>query len=217
MMPDLFADVGSWPPRHEPIAEGAALLRAWALPMETEILTALAAVIDAAPFRHMVTPGGFAMSVAMTNCGTVGWGTDRTGYRYDRADPLTGRPWPAMPASFRELATGAAAAAGYHGYAPDACLINRYAPGSRLSAHQDRNERDFSQPIVSVCLGLPAMFLFGGLRRGDPMTRHGLCHGDVVVWGAASRLAYHGIAALKDGEHPKLGRARVNLTFRRAL
>jgi alkylated DNA repair protein (DNA oxidative demethylase) len=157
------------------------------------------------------------MSVAMTNCGTAGWVTDRTGYRYDRDDPLTGKPWPAMPADFLTLATGAAAAAGYPGFLPDACLINQYQPGARLSPHQDKNERDFTWPIVSVSLGLPAVFQFGGPKRAGPMARYALHHGDVAVWGGPSRLFYHGVAPLKEGEHPRLGRTRVNLTFRGAL
>jgi alkylated DNA repair protein (DNA oxidative demethylase) len=157
------------------------------------------------------------MSVAMTNCGTAGWVTDRTGYRYDRDDPETGKPWAVMPASFLTLATGAAAEAGYPGFVPDACLINRYEPGSRLSPHQDKNERDLAWPIVSVSLGLPAVFLFGGLKRAVPMVRYALRHGDVVVWGGKSRLFYHGVAPLKPGEHPLVGGARINLTFRGAL
>jgi len=199
------------------LAEGAMLLRGRALPFEAEILGALAEVTAAAPFRHMVTPGGFTMSVAMTNCGAAGWVTDRTGYRYDPVDPESGRPWPAMPAVFRRLAADAAEEAGYPGFVPDACLINRYEPGARLSLHQDRNERDFANPIVSVSLGLPATFQFGGLARTDPVTKYALRHGDVVVWGGPSRLFYHGVLALKDGDHPALGRMRINLTFRRAL
>jgi alkylated DNA repair protein (DNA oxidative demethylase) len=164
----------------------------------------------------MVTPGGYRMSVAMTNCGALGWVTDRTGYRYDPIDPETGRPWPQMPLSFRELAEGAAAIAGYEGFVPDACLINRYEPGARLSLHQDKNEGDFHQPIVSVSLGIPAAFLFGGPRRVDKPERVELTHGDVVVWGGPDRLRYHGVAPLKDRCHPLLGRYRINLTFRKA-
>jgi alkylated DNA repair protein (DNA oxidative demethylase) len=214
MMHDLF---GGTEARRETMAEGAVLLRGWALPAEAEILAAIEMVTTAAPFRRMVTPGGFVMSVAMTNCGMAGWVTDRTGYRYDRDDPETGKPWPAMSASFLALASGAAEAAGYPGFVPDACLINRYEPGSRLSPHQDRNERDYAWPIVSVSLGLPAVFLFGGLRRADQMARYSLLHGDVVVWGRKSRLFYHGVAPIKDGEHDRLGQARINLTFRNAL
>ena len=215
-MDDLFEDAGAKPPREE-MAPGAVLLRGRALAAEDAILAALDAVVAAAPFRQMTTPGGFVMSAAMTSCGTVGWVTDRTGYRYDRTDPDSGKPWPAMPQSFRKLARGAAAEAGYAGFAPDSCLINRYLPGARLSLHQDKDERDFTQPIVSVSLGLPATFRFGGQRRADPVTRHPMAHGDIAVWGGPSRLFHHGVLAVKDGEHPRLGRQRVNLTFRAAL
>ncbi len=164
----------------------------------------------------MVTPGGHSMSVAMTNCGSAGWVTDRSGYRYDGVDPESRAPWPAMPASFRELAARAAAEAGFGGFVPDACLINRYQPGARMSLHQDKDEDDFSAPIVSVSLGLPAIFLFGGLQRTDKPRRFRLEHGDIVVWGGPSRLSFHGIAPLADGEHALLGRQRINLTFRKA-
>jgi alkylated DNA repair protein (DNA oxidative demethylase) len=193
------------------------LLRAFALPDADTLLGAIDATLAAAPFRHLVTPGGFVMSVAMTNCGRVGWVSDRTGYRYDPSDPATGKPWPTMPTSFADLAARAAEAAGYAGFAPDCCLINRYEPGARLSLHQDRDERDDAQPIVSVSLGLPATFLFGGPKRADPTRRIGLEHGDVAVWGGPSRLFFHGVAPLADGLHPALGRCRINLTFRRAL
>lgn len=201
----------------EEIAPGAVLLRGRALVPEDEILAALDLVVAAAPFRQMTTPGGFVMSAAMTSCGTAGWVTDRTGYRYDRSDPETGKPWPAMPESFRRLAGEAAAEAGYAGFVPDSCLVNRYRPGARLSLHQDKDERDFSRPIVSVSLGLPATFQFGGLKRADPVAKYRLQHGDVAVWGGPSRLFHHGVLALKEGEHPKLGRQRINLTFRAAL
>ena len=165
----------------------------------------------------MVTPGGFTMSVALTNCGDCGWSSDRQGYRYRPDDPLSGRPWPAMPALFRELAASAAQSAGYAGFEPDACLINRYAPGARMSLHQDRDEADFSQPIVSVSLGMSAVFQFGGLTRSAPVARVLLEHGDVVIWGGADRLRYHGVLALKGAAHPATGAQRLNLTFRRAL
>ncbi len=181
------------------------------------MMAALKHIIATVPLRHMITPGGFRMSVAMTNCGRVGWLSDRSGYRYGAADPETGREWPAMPAVFRDLAARAAAAAGFAAYAPDSCLINRYEPGNRLSLHQDRDERDFDAPIVSVSLGLPAVFLFGGARRSERPRRYRLEHGDVVVWGGPARLTYHGVAALADGEHPLCGRQRFNLTFRKAL
>jgi alkylated DNA repair protein (DNA oxidative demethylase) len=165
----------------------------------------------------MVTPGGQRMSVAMTNCGQVGWVTDRQGYRYTPDDPDSREHWPVMPEIMNGLAIQAAAAAGFPDFSPDACLINRYEPGNRLTLHQDRNERDFSAPVVSVSLGLPAVFLFGGLRRTDPTRRVTLLHGDIVVWGGPQRLAFHGVANLADGEHPLTGRCRINLTFRHAL
>jgi len=201
----------------ETMAEGAVLLRGYALPRETEILAGIEGVAAAAPFRRMVTPGGYTMSVAMTTCGSVGWVTDRRGYRYSPTDPETGKAWPEMPAAFLALATEAATAAGYADFTPDSCLLNRYEPGTRLSLHQDQDEADYSQPIVSVSLGLPATFQFGGPQRGDPTAKYRMEHGDVAVWGGPSRLYFHGVAPLKDGEHPLLGRKRINLTFRRAL
>lgn len=211
--PDLFAGnlhvVG--------LAEGAMLLSGFALPVEVALLDGIEQVVAVTPFRNMITPGGYRMSVAMTNCGIAGWVTDRSGYRYDPIDPASGKPWPAMPPAFADLASRAAAAAGYDGFDADACLINRYDPGARLSLHQDRNERDFTAPIVSVSLGLPATFLFGGQQRSDRPQRVPLNHGDVVVWGGPARMAFHGILPLADGEHPAVGRRRINLTFRRAL
>jgi DNA oxidative demethylase len=215
-MQDLF-DPHS--PEKEKVALGAdaVVLRRFACDIEAELLAALGTVTALAPFRNMVTPGGYTMSVAMSNCGAAGWVTDLSGYRYTRQDPVSGNPWPPMPAVFLSLATRAAAAAGFEDFLPDACLINSYAPGTKLSLHQDRNEADFAHPIVSVSLGLPARFLFGGLRRNDRVTRVELRHGDVVVWGRSMRLAYHGVDTLKDGEHPATGRCRFNLTFRKAL
>jgi alkylated DNA repair protein (DNA oxidative demethylase) len=200
----------------EVIAEGAVLLRGFAEPVESELLDALREIAERAPFRNMTTPGGHQMSVAMTNCGDFGWVTDRGGYRYDPDDPQSGKPWPAMPGSFRELARQAADRAGFGGFSPDACLVNRYQPSARMSLHQDRDESDFTAPIVSVSLGLPAMFLFGGLKRSDKPRRFRLQHGDVIVWGGPARLAFHGVAPLADGEHSLLGRQRINLTFRKA-
>jgi len=197
------------------MAEGAVLLRGFAIPVETDLIAALRAIVEQAPFRHMMTPGGHQMSVAMTNCGSYGWVTDCTGYRYDVNDPGTGQPWPAMPPAFRELAGQAASRAGFGGFAPDACLINRYQPGARMSLHQDKDELDLAAPIVSVSLGLPAIFLFGGLKRSDKPNRFRLQHGDIAVWGGPARLAFHGVAPLADGEHAVLGRQRINLTFRK--
>jgi len=201
----------------EPIGEHAVLLPGYASAQACELFAAVGAVVAAAPWRHMVTPGGLTMSVAMTNCGHVGWVTDRYGYRYTDTDPDSGRHWPAMPPVMRMLAMRAASTAGFAGFEPDACLVNRYEPGSRLSLHQDRNERDLSAPVVSVSLGLPAVFLFGGLERADPTRRIPLQHADVVVWGGPQRLAFHGIAKLADGQHALTGRCRINLTFRHAL
>jgi len=213
---NLFDDPGDLEPA-QPLAEGAVVLRGFAAADAAELLASLDLIAAAASFRHMVTPGGLRMSVAMTNCGRVGWVSDRRGYRYDRLDGETGQPWPPMPPVFLNLARRAAAAAGYASFEPDGCLINRYEPGTKLSLHQDKNERDFTAPIVSVSLGLPAVFLFGGLKRSDRPRRIRLESGDVVVWGGASRLAYHGVAPLAEGTHPATGRARINLTFRQAL
>jgi DNA oxidative demethylase len=216
-MPDLFETLAPFGPPTEVMADGATLLRGAALPFEKDLLAALSDLTVQSPFRHMVTPGGFAMSVAMTNCGAAGWVTDRTGYRYDRNDPETGHPWPAMPNCFFELAVASATRAGHPDFRPDACLINRYEPGARLSLHQDKNERDFANPIVSVSLGLQATFQFGGLKRNDPIMKFVLRHGDVAVWGGPSRLNYHGVPKLKEGLHETVGRMRINLTFRGAL
>jgi DNA oxidative demethylase len=202
----------------ESITPGAAILRGFALPVADGLMRGVESVIAAAPLRHLVTPGGQTMSVAMSNCGPLGWVSDRRGYRYSGVDPPSNQPWPAMPAGFLELAASAASEAGFEGFKPNACLINRYEPGARMGLHQDRDEGgpagDFMAPIVSVSLGLPAVFLFGGLQRKDKTTRWPLLHGDVVVWGGPSRLAFHGVAPLKEGEHAVLGARRVNLTFR---
>jgi DNA oxidative demethylase len=200
----------------ETIADGAFLLRGFARDDALSLLNEIARIEAAAPFRHMVTPGGFRMSVAMTNCGGLGWITDRRGYRYVAADPESGRPWPGMPELFGRLAERAAGVADFAGFVPDSCLINRYEPGARMSPHQDRDETDFTAPIVSVSLGLPAIFLWGGLKRGDRPRRLGLEAGDVVVWGGPARLNFHGVDTLADGCDPLTGNCRYNLTFRRA-
>jgi alkylated DNA repair protein (DNA oxidative demethylase) len=211
LTPELFAT-----PAVQTLPAGALLLERFAAGDGEALLAELERVIAAAPLRHMHTPGGHRMSVAMSNCGPFGWTSDERGYRYAARDPLSDRPWPAMPALFADLAARAAACAGFAGFAADACLINQYEPRARMTLHQDKNERDFTAPIVSVSLGLPAVFLFGGHTRGDKTQRIALQHGDTLVWGADSRLRYHGVLALKDGHHPLLGRRRVNLTFRRA-
>ncbi len=198
------------------LAPGATLLRRFALPLEAELERAIGRVAAAAPFRRMKTPGGFTMSVAMTNCGELGWVSSEAGYRYAALDPESGLQWPALPQVVVGLATRAAAAAGFTGFVPDACLLNRYEPSARLTLHQDKDERDFTQPIVSVSLGVPATFLFGGLKRNERVVRVAVEHGDVVVWGGPSRLRYHGVASLKAAQHPFADQARINLTLRRA-
>lgn len=213
---DLFESVESPGRGKEQLDSGAFVLRGFALPYVDALLPALDTILAAAPFRHMVTPGGFRMSVALTNCGALGWTSDRRGYRYSAIDPDSGRDWPAMPAVFVRLAGAAAAEAGFADFMPDACLINRYAPGAKMSLHQDKNERDMDAPIVSVSLGIPAMFQFGGRERSDKAQRVPLFHGDVVVWGGADRLRYHGVLPLKEAHHPLLGGQRINITFRKA-
>ena len=198
------------------MADGAVLLRGFARSFEAELLPALRAIVKQAPFRHLVTPGGHRMSVAMTNCGSVGYFSDHTDYRYDAIYPYSGQSWPAMPPVLRRLAADAASGAGFNGFEPEACLINRYVPGAKLSLHQDKDELDFAAPIVSVSLGLPAIFLFGGLKRADKPARYRLEHSDVVVWGGPSRLFFHGVAPLADGEHAVMGRQRTNLAFHKA-
>ena len=208
----LFSD-----PETIELAPGAALMRGVALRHEAPLLAELQQVLAQAPPRHMVTPGGLSMSVAMSTCGALGWVSDRSGYRYQANDPTSGRPWPALPAAFAALARQAAARAGFQGFEADACLLSIYQPGARLSLHQDKDEREVAaHPIVSVSLGLPATFQLGGLARGDARINVPLSHGDAVVWGGPARLRYHGVAPLKDGEHPLLGRRRINLSFRQA-
>ncbi|MEO7546849.1 MAG: DNA oxidative demethylase AlkB [Ramlibacter sp.] len=211
----LFED--PLPPRAaRSLAPGAVLLQGFCRDLGAALLQAVADVAAQAPWRHLITPGGYRMSVAMTNCGPLGWTSDRTGYRYAPNDPASALPWPAMPAAFAALAASAAQAAGFGHFAPDACLINRYLPGTKLSLHQDRDEQELAHPIVSVSLGIPAMFLFGGLARADRCERIPVAHGDVLVWGGPARLRYHGVLPLKEAAHPLSGRCRINLTFRKA-
>jgi alkylated DNA repair protein (DNA oxidative demethylase) len=212
----LFENISEQGVVSDSLGPGTTILRGFARQHEALLLDALVAVTARSHFRHMVTPRGFRMSVAMTNCGSLGWVTDRKGYRYDSVDPETRRLWPPMPKPFAKLAQNAATVAGFTNFAPDACLINRYEPGARLTLHQDKNERDFNEPIVSVSLGLPAVFLFGGVERADKTTRIPVEHGDVLVWGGPARLRYHGVMPLKDGIHPLGGGYRFNLTFRKA-
>jgi alkylated DNA repair protein (DNA oxidative demethylase) len=205
------------PPAREPLEEGAVLLRGFATTVAPQLLDDVARISEASPFRFLTVPGGYTMSVGMTNCGRVGWVSDRSGYRYDPMDPETGNPWPAMPAAFLDLAARAAAEAGFPAYDPDACLINRYAAGSKLGLHQDRDENDAWSPIVSVSLGVPAVFLWGGKKRRDPVRRMRLEHGDVAVWGGPARFVYHGVAPVKASDHPLTNALRINLTFRKVF
>lgn len=215
-MTPLF-DSDTSPRSCEWLEEGAVLLRGFASAEAPTLVEEVARIAQTAPFRHLLTPGGYTMSVAMTNCGRVGWVSDRTGYRYNPVDPDTAAPWPAMPEAYRDLATRAAAEAGFTRYDPDACLINRYVAGAKLSLHQDRDEKDAWAPIVSVSIGLPAVFLWGGKRRSDPVRRLWLESGDIAVWGGPARFVYHGVGPLKDGQHPLTGPTRLNLTFRKVF
>ncbi|MDI1298906.1 DNA oxidative demethylase AlkB [Methylotenera sp.] len=210
---DLFANIQ---PNKLEIVKDAYLLKSYALANEQSLLMDLAELVSQAPLRFMMTKMGFAMSAAMTNCGALGWVSDRQGYRYDMKDPANNKPWPLMPVSFQQLAVLAAAEAGFDNFQPDACLINQYQVGASMGLHQDKNELDFNQPIVSVSLGIPAVFKFGGLARTDKTLRIPLVHGDVIVWGGESRLNFHAIAPLKMNTHPILGAYRYNLTFRKA-
>ncbi|WP_313629395.1 DNA oxidative demethylase AlkB [Pseudomonas sp.] len=214
---DLFAeDALQQPNGREQIGEQSYVLRGYALPWIERLLPELRHVLAQAPFRQMVTPGGFTMSAALTSCGELGWTTDASGYRYSHLDPRSQQPWPALPDALRELAVQAAADAGFADFAPDACLINRYVPGAKMSLHQDKNERDYGAPVVSVSLGLPAIFLFGGHARSDKPQKISLFHGDVVVWGGVDRLRFHGVMPIKEGVHPVMGPQRINLTVRTA-
>lgn len=212
MTQELF--VGPRDPRW--LSRGAVVLPGYAIAQENALLAAIAEVSRRAPFRNMQTRRGHTMSVAMTNCGRFGWVSDRRGYRYDQVDPASGARWPNMPPVFSHIAAEAAKQAGFGGFQADSCLINRYEPGTRLSLHQDRDESDFDQPIVSISLGLPAVFLWGGLERQQPVIRVALDHGDVVVWGGPDRLRFHGVQQIKPGTHALLGAQRINLTFRKA-
>ena len=212
---DLFADNEPvQQARAEQIGEQSWVLRGFALPQVEQLLTGLDAILAAAPLRHMVTPGGFSMSVGTSSCGQLGWITDRSGYRYSSVDPLSGLPWPSMPAVFADLAHEAAERAGFTDFQADSCLINQYVPGAKMSLHQDKDEKGYAAPIVSLSLGLPAMFLFGGFERSDKTQRIPLLHGDMVVWGGVDRLRYHGVLPIKPGHHPLLGERRINITFR---
>lgn len=214
---DLFGEEDlQQPARAERICLQTFVLRGFALPWAGALLAALDAILIQSPFRHMQTPGGFTMSARLSSCGDLGWTSDSNGYRYSPLDPLSTTPWPRMPAAFLALAEAAASAAGFNGFVPDAGLINTYAPGAKMSLHQDKNERNYDAPIVSISLGLPAIFQFGGFERSDPTQRISLFHGDVVVWGGVDRLRFHGVLPIKPGQHPVLGEQRINITLRKA-
>jgi alkylated DNA repair protein (DNA oxidative demethylase) len=214
---DLFADDQPKITGNEQIGPQSFVLRGFALPLIETLLPALRKVVRQAPFRHLVTPGGFTMSAAMTCCGSVGWTSSRQGYRYSPLDPQTGRPWPRIPEDLMALARSAAEAAGFPGFIADACLINRYVPGAKMSLHQDKDEADHHWPVVSISLGIAAIFEFGGFERSDKPRRVSLFHGDVVVWGGVDRLRFHGVQPIKQASHPLLGEQRINLTLRKAL
>ncbi len=217
MSDDLFDSIGGLPMQHQVLADGVCLLHGYARDAASRLLGAVHAIALQSPFRQMETPGGYRMSVAMTNCGEVGWSSGLDGYSYTALDALSGRPWPAMPADWRSFASQMAEHAGFAAFSPDVCLINRYGPGAKLSMHQDKDEANLLAPIVSVSLGVPAVFVLGGLKRNDPVQRLGLMHGDVLVLGGPSRLRYHAVLPIKDGHHPATGHHRINLTFRQAL
>ncbi|PMZ89875.1 MULTISPECIES: DNA oxidative demethylase AlkB [unclassified Pseudomonas] len=212
----IQSDLDLFDAHPQQLAAHTTLLPGFALAELEPLLDALRPVLRAAPFRHMQTPGGLRMAVALSNCGALGWVSDASGYRYSATDPVSGKPWPALPRVLVELASRAAAQAGFEGFVADACLINHYLPGTRLSLHQDRDEQDYAHPIVSISLGLPAVFLFGGLQRSDRTRRIPLNHGDVLVWGGEDRLRFHGVLPIKPGVHPRMGERRINLTLRKA-
>ncbi|MFG0633702.1 DNA oxidative demethylase AlkB [Pseudomonas sp. xss_2] len=212
----IQSDLDLFGPQPQRLASHTVLLPGFALGDVEALLDALRPVLRAAPFRHMHTPGGLRMAVGLSNCGSLGWVSDQRGYRYSPIDPVSGKPWPSLPQVLLALAARAASEAGFDGFVPDACLVNHYLPGTRLSLHQDRDEHDFGQPIVSISLGLPAVFLFGGLQRADRTQRIALNHGDVLVWGGEDRLRFHGVLPIKPGVHERLGERRINLTLRKA-
>ena len=208
---DLSNNGESW---IETITDDAVVLRQYLVNRSDELAEAIKTIEAKAPFRHMKTAGGFTMSAAITGCGDYGWISDRQGYRYSKVDPVTAQPWPEMPEVLKTIGKECARKAGYSDYNPDACLINRYSPGAKMSLHQDKDERDFTAPIVSISLGVPATFLFGGQQRADKTIKVPVMHGDVVVWGGTSRLFFHGVSTIKSAYHPFWGESRINITFR---
>ncbi len=217
MTQDLFQTANNGESWQENIRDDVVVLRQYANKQAAEILKEVELITAVAPFRKMKTPSGLSMSAELTSCGKYGWISDQQGYRYSKSDPLNNNAWPKLPELFFKFGREAAKKAGFSDFKPDVCMINRYAPASKMSLHQDRNERDFSEkaPIVSLSLGVPANFYFGGLERSDPTIKIPLIHGDVVVWGGKSRLCFHGVGVIKDDYHPMLGNFRINLTFRK--
>ena len=209
-MTGLFASIEGT----ERLGEGIVLWRA-AID-EARYAATIARLALEAPFRHMLTPGGRQMSVAITNCGSMGWVSDTHGYRYSATDPDSSMPWPAIPPDWLHDASHAAFRCGFSGFTPDACLINRYEIGNRMGSHQDRNEVDFTQPVVSMSIGLPAEFTFHGASRAGTAGRVDLHSGDILVWGGPARLYFHSVRPIRAGVHPLCGALRYNLTFRRA-
>lgn len=211
---DLFDDQL---PKKTRIAEGAYWLRGHALPAADLLWAELRKHFATYPPQQMFTPMGYKMSVRSTSMGDAAWVGTKKGYGYASIDTAINQALPPLPSTFLSLANHAATEAGYNDFTPDSCLINCYDIGSKMGLHQDKDERDFNQPIVSVSLGIPATFLFGGAKRSDKPTQIPLTHGDVVVWGGASRLFYHGVQTIKPNKHPLLGELRCNLTFRKAF
>ncbi|THJ30850.1 DNA oxidative demethylase AlkB [Lampropedia aestuarii] len=211
---DLFADS----PEEQRVALGpqAVVLRQKASPLAAELVARIEDVLQHSPLYQMATPGGKPLSVRTTSCGTHGWSSDPTGYSYVRHHPLTDQAWPEIPAAWSALATEAAQEAGFAQFAPDTCLINQYGLDSKMALHQDRSEQDLRQPVVSISLGMSALFLWGGMQRSDKPAHVLLHHGDMVVWGGVDRLRFHGIKHLTGAPHPQLGAMRYNLTLRRA-
>lgn len=213
-MQDLFDISGPDGVWQEALGSGATWIHGFLVAHADMVMADIAGVVAHSPYRHLTTPGGKRMSVGMSNCGAEGWVSDRAGYRYQSTDPVTAKPWPPMPSRLRALAQRAADDSGYPGFEPTVCLINYYAPGARMGLHQDKDEANLTAPIVSFSLGLAATFIWGGWQRVGTTQRIMLRHGDAVVWGGEDRLRFHGVAPLKDGEHPLTGHARINLTFR---
>lgn len=210
-MPDLFSN------NRPPIEEIYPDLFVLANFVDTNpLMVQVERITKVSPFRKMMTPNGHYTGVALTNCGDFGWTSDRNEYRYSSSDPLNNQPWLAIPESFKALAKNAAHVAGFKDFEPDACLINQYLIGTKLGSHQDKNEKDFSQPIVSVSIGLSAVFQIFGNQRAGQAINYRLYDGDVVVWGNSARLCYHGVRTLSAAELDPTCQQRINITFRKS-